>query len=258
MESSISEIIKTAIGLEDSLIGKYLVEKQKKSTDIPQIFFGRLRSLIKDIKLEQPNAMKWLLDETSGGWFDEVGLINRRLSTQALGFASSDNIYFKHLEELCSKFAFIDETVNLLFEKSKSISESSPLGDDEQRDEKNTLEIKFIRLDIEKVINHFKPLTTKKIKNQSWMTDEDFDIFIRRSFFEEKDLSKPKIKIFNGKKYAVVTLFYRFYELCCTENVTENNKKEPFLILLKEAFETTTFDNVILSNFKVKSKYSWN
>jgi hypothetical protein len=263
MENSISEIIKTAIELDGLLIKKYLIEQQNKSSDSPPIFFGKLRSLIKFIKLEQPIAIKWLFHETSGGWFDEVGLINRGLSTQALGFETNENVYFKHLEELCNQFALVDDIVNRLFEQSTSTSEGSPISNSGQQKkekpkEENPLENKFNTLDIEEVIKHFKPLTTKKIKNEPWMTDEDFDIFIRRSFCEEENLSKPKIKIGHGKKYAVVTLFYKFYEFCDSENYTENNKKEPYLSLLKGAFETTTFDNVILSNFKVKSKYSWN
>jgi len=83
MENSISEIIKTAIELDGLLIEEYLIEQQNKSSDSPAIFFGRLRSLVKNIKQEQPSAMKWFLYETSGGWFEEVGLINRGLNKEA-------------------------------------------------------------------------------------------------------------------------------------------------------------------------------
>lgn len=83
MESSVSEIIETAIELDGLLIEENLIEQQNKSSYSPAIFFGRLRSLIKNIKQEQPSAMKWFLYETSGGWFEEVGLIDRVLNKEA-------------------------------------------------------------------------------------------------------------------------------------------------------------------------------
>lgn len=83
MESSVSEIIKTAIELYELVIENYLIEQQNESSESPAIFFGLLRSLVKNIKQEQPLAMKWFLYETSGGWFEDVGLINRGLNKEA-------------------------------------------------------------------------------------------------------------------------------------------------------------------------------
>jgi len=255
MESNFSEILKTAIELDELLIKKYLIDQQNKSSDSPPIFFGKLRSLIKSIKLEQPIAIKWLFHETSGGWFDEVGLINRGLSTQALGSETNENIFFKHLEELCRQFDLVADIVNRLFEQSISGTEVNPNPD--SRKAEVSLVSKFNGMSMEQVRSFFMPLVTKKNKNgKQWMTEENFEIFMKRSFLQI-DLPKPKINVGHGNKYAVVALFYKFYDLCDSENFTESNKKEPYLSLLKNAFNTTTFNDVELSNFKVKSKYSW-
>jgi hypothetical protein len=240
-----SLIFNTAINLNNGTIKKYLIEEQKNSKYSPQVFFGLLLSHTKKISiskeieylngkvLELTYDLKIFDEEVAPTLSDLSREYNRTKKTKKLEEAKAKVTNYK----------LFDEIVNRLSKQSESPT---------------PLENKFNTLDIEEVIKHFKPLTTKKVKNEPWMTDKDFDIFIRRSFCKEKDLSKPKIKIFNGKKYAVVTLFYKFYELCYGENITENNKKEPFLILLKEAFETTAFDNVIRSNFKVKHKYPWN
>ena len=46
MESSISEIIKTAIELDELLIENYLIEQQDESSDSPQIFYWKLKSIV--------------------------------------------------------------------------------------------------------------------------------------------------------------------------------------------------------------------
>ena len=260
MEINASKIFNTAIILDNRIIEKYLIEEQKKSNFSPQVFFGLLLSHTKQISISKKiGYLKGIVEDLS----DELTIFNSQVAPTLSRWDRESSLTRKteKLEEAKSKainYELFYEIVIRQLEISISTSESPPISEGGQPKEENPLENKFNTLDIEKVIKHFKPLTTKKIKDDPWMTDEDFDIFIRRSFCEEENLSKPKIKIGHGKKYAVVTLFYKFYEFCDSENYTENNKKEPYLSLLKGAFETTTFDNVILSNFKVKSKYSWN
>ena len=113
---------------------------------------------------------------------------------------------------------------------------------------------------MEEVRDHFKPLIEKKNpKKKVWMTNEDFDIFLRRSFGRDENLEKPKINLGHGAKYAIVKLFYQFYEKCQIEDYNQNRNKDPFLNLLKDAFLTNEFDDLDTSNFKgSNSKYEWN
>jgi len=118
---------------------------------------------------------------------------------------------------------------------------------------------KFNQMKIEDVRNHFLPLIkTKNPKKVIWMTTSDFEIFLKRSFDMQTDLSKPKINLGHGAKYATVKLFYKFYEKCQNEYLTQNRNKDPFVELLKNAFDTSLFNDLTNENFKGdKSKYEW-
>lgn len=121
-------------------------------------------------------------------------------------------------------------------------------------------ENKFNQMPIEEVRSHFKPLIEiNNPKGIIWMTKEDFEIFIRKSFGEDESLEKPKINLGHGAKMALIKLFYQFYDKCQNEYLTQDRKKDPFLDLLKNAFNTDIFNNLDKSNFKSKKsmKYIW-
>ncbi len=118
---------------------------------------------------------------------------------------------------------------------------------------------KFNQMPIEEVKSHFLPLIQKKNpKGKIWMSNSDFEIFLKRSFGLQTDLSKPKINLGHGAKMALVKLFYQFYDKCQSGDYNQNRNREPFLNLLKDAFLTKEFDNLDTSNFKAISKYPWN
>ena len=125
MESSISDIIKTAIELDERQIENYLIEQQEKSKDSPQIFYEKLKSKIKEINQENPNAMKWLFHEDLGGWFEDMGLINRNIYKEGIALQSGQVRFLEHLEKLISKFEIMSNIVNNLIEQVSLISDSS-------------------------------------------------------------------------------------------------------------------------------------
>ena len=106
------------------------------------------------------------------------------------------------------------------------------------------------------VIDFFKPLIERtNLGGEVWMTTENFELFIRRSFGHELNLGKPKIKLGSIGKYAIVKLFHKFYSKCMEEDIMENRLTEPFIELLKNAFDTKHFSQF---NFKSsKSLYEW-
>ncbi|MEX2335803.1 MAG: hypothetical protein WD555_00860 [Fulvivirga sp.] len=118
---------------------------------------------------------------------------------------------------------------------------------------------KFNTMPLEDVKNFFKVLTIKRNpKGQIWMNESDFETFIQRSFGDQMDLPKPKINIGGRGKYALVKLFWMYYELCQYEDIASNRLKAPYFELLKNAFDTNTFIDLRSDNFKPsKSKYNW-
>src|SRR5690606_21297005 len=82
------------------------------------------------------------------------------------------------------------------------------------------IENKFNQMPMNEVQDHFKPLTEKKNKKgEIWMTEEHFHNFLKRSFGGKMDLPKPKINIGNRGKFAVVKLFYLYYQKSISEDL---------------------------------------
>ncbi|MEB2785552.1 hypothetical protein [Algoriphagus persicinus] len=130
---------------------------------------------------------------------------------------------------------------------------------DTSKENKEEIENTFNSMPIEDVRSHFLPLIeTKNNSGQNWMTNEDFETFLKRSFGGATDLPKPKINLGTTGKYAVVKLFYLFYEKCIYENLHENRKKDPFIQLLKDSFDTNKYGDIRGDNFKRdRVKHDW-
>lgn len=174
------------------------------------------------------------------------------------------NFYSEHYrdyEEGLKKRSVIPTTQTqlqaVINEIEKDLDQNSDPGNTDK--DKGT-ENKFNRMPMNEIRSHFKPLTEKKNPSgEIWMTLENFNIFLKRSFGGETHLLKPKINIGNRGKFAIVKLFYLFYQKSLNENLQENSKKDPFLNLLKDAFDLDDFMDLRGDNFKVdKSKYDWN
>jgi len=119
---------------------------------------------------------------------------------------------------------------------------------------------KFNKMPIEEVRNHFKLLIEKENPRKTiWMTEGDFEIFMKRSFGGQTELPKPEINIGGTGKYAVVKLFYQFYSKSTDHPYNGNRKKDPFVKLLKDAFVNSDFDDLTNDNFKgdKNKKYEW-
>jgi hypothetical protein len=243
MKNKILEIIEKAIGLDSRIIEDYLFDEQKKSDLSTKVFFGMLKDEIEKIKKNDTNIITEL---------NQKGLI------------------------ILYKYHLLDVIVDGLFESSLNERELTPdlakiLGyklpfeskkpsfKKEEDKELCDIENKFNQMPIDQVRYHFKPLIEKENpKGVIWMSASDFDIFIERSFGMQTDLSKPKINLGHGAKYAIVKLFYGFYDKCQVEFLTQNRNKGPFIELLKKAFDTDIFDDMTNDNFKEKSNYEWN
>lgn len=116
----------------------------------------------------------------------------------------------------------------------------------------------FNKMPMEEVRSHFKQLTEKiNLSGEKWMTKNDFEIFLKRSFEGQKDLPKPKINLGKKGKGAIVKLFYEFYYK--SYEYQNNRKKDAFVKLLKEAFNTIIFENINNNTFQARvNNYPWN
>ena len=196
---------------------------------------------------------------------------------QNLGFPFNSFLYYPHLKDFSTQFQghiyeqHLKDLENFIklyelrilqkefLKKAKKAQSSKEKKEPENNEEeiKNT----FNSMPIEQVREHFRPLTYKKNKvlgGEIWMTEKDFDTFIKRSF-EGKKLEKPNIKLGSRGKGAVVKLFHQFYSKAFNGDF-EMRGKEKYLELLKDSFDTSIFENVIISNFKSdekKSTYKW-
>lgn len=125
--------------------------------------------------------------------------------------------------------------------------------------EKNTIENKFNQMPMDEVREHFKQLIEKKNPNKDvWMTKQNFDVFLKRSFGGQTNLPKPNINIGNRGKFAIVKLFHNFYEKTLDHPYNGPREKDKVFNLLKDAFNTSIFEKERKDNFKSdKSKYPW-
>jgi hypothetical protein len=221
MKKDIPEIINTALGLDYETAKKYLIEKQIISNHSPIVFVELLRLEINNLKMISAPFIS-IMQETFG--------FNPSIHVKHKGY----NIELDQLESLEKILE------HLLGGTSK-------------------FENKFNDTPIELVIDHFKQLVeTKNKSNEYWMTKEDFEIFIRRSFGLEKDLPKPEIKIGVTGKGKVIKLFYLFYSGSFEYGYSENNQKGLFVTLLKDAFYTDIFDNLTEKKLESRiSKWPW-
>lgn len=267
----IQKIINTALELDNNLLKEFFELHQKESGLKPELFFGLLKVEIKKRRKKLNIDFSRIDDE------DYQYTINSKIESYQgndyNGFMRlASGLYI--LEEFINKKRYLPLETNENYNGSiwtpsegsitkdlTSYVEADELDcNDSGSDNSDKVENLLINeMPIEDVKNHFKKLVEKRNKNsQNWMTPEDFDVFIRRSFGLKLDLTKPKINIGPAGKYAVVKLFYLFYEECLIGNYMPNNKKEPFVNLLKDAFITPRFNDLLIDNFKkTKNKYEW-
>lgn len=102
---------------------------------------------------------------------------------------------------------------------------------------------------------HFKILTTKNSKNgKPFLTQNQYDIFIKRAFLGENHLQKLKFnQAPKGEKLKIQYLFRQFYKNYGFEYFNTGQTQDIFIKLLTENFIGWDFKNV-KNNFKTKPK----
>jgi|UniRef100_UPI004047CC1A hypothetical protein len=237
MEINASNIFKKAIELDSRIIEDYLIEEQKISGYSPQVFFGHLKSYTNQISIKKlisyKNAIAEDLEEDYEKYKSELDkmILDKRSKEESLTRFSEKIVAAKLIAKNHEIFY---EVINRILEQS--ISDSGTKSD---------FNNKFNSVPIELVVDHFKQLVeTKNKSGENWMTEEDFEIFIRRSFGLEIDLPKPKIRIGITGKGKIIKLFYLFYSGSYQHGYSQNDQRGPIATLLKNAFDTNSFDKI--------------
>jgi len=234
MEREFSEIIITSIRLNSSIAKKYLVESQKKSGYDFEVFFELLKLEIQGLK-KRYNPLNPISERMKSSDYLEPEWNGKTLTA----ISSEYDLIFN---DLCS----LERTIEGLLSQEFEQPAPQPLVN------------KFNELPIKIVQSYFSKLVDQKNKNgENWMTSEDFDIFLRRSFGNELDLKKPEINMGKGSKGIIIQLFYEFYEYNLKHNSYATRDKSPFVTLLEEAFNTKIFYGLDSDNFNDKADWNW-
>lgn len=257
MENSISKVLKNALIIKRQIIEEFLLEEQKKSGYSARVFFGLLDDEIQVIR------GKYKSKTEKYEWFKEFDEILPILE-------QNDMLkFFSELDLRIEQFELVRSIVNKLFEQltltprsPETILEGPSIEEMQlfiSKLKSEKIKNHFNSMQLTHVIDFFQPLIeSTNSAGRVWMTMENFELFIRRSFGQELQLPKPEIKLGSDGKYAVVKLFYLFYFNCMEDDIMENRKKDRFVELLSNAFETTKFNDLRNDNFKGdKSRYEW-
>ena len=274
----ILECQKEVIYREGLIKGYFKNEKFNWSQSQKEIFLSDLQKEVKTHSFDHKSEKEYLkkkFEETILETRDIEKEIKVRFGYLVEKFFDGENFslskddlneYFYHSEIVTGGCRSSFEVLKMLDRYVNKKNEVSALrnflrGERESNKEgKKEIKNTFNSQPIEQIRDHFKGLIEKlNPRKKVWMTKEDFEKFIKRSFEGKTKLKKPKINIGYGGKFALVKLFYNFYQYCQNENLTENRSKDPFIELLKNAFDTNNFDDITNGNFKGNlSKYNWN
>lgn len=257
MEKIIQDVIKTAIKLEEEAMGTYLIDAQVLSGFSDKVFFDLLET-----EIQRLNKGYSFPDVFSLNILNHVDYLNQHLHRR-------DIFEFQRgYHSISLKIEALNSSLNQILQKNKSRSPETLM----KKPSSEEMKLFLSKLKSEKIENHFNAMTVPlavvidlfqpliqdtNSEGEVWMTHENFEFFIRRSFGHELQNPKPKIKLGRKGVYAIVKLFYLFYSYCFEEDYLENKSVDPFVELLKNAFDTSKFAK-IGENFKgSKSQYEW-
>jgi len=105
-------------------------------------------------------------------------------------------------------------------------------------------------------IEHFARLTTNNSggDDNPYLTDDQFEAFIRRAFLKEKGIEKQTLNVGRGEKGHIVGAFYQFYQQSANHD-SSHYKKAPYIRVLRDNFTNWTFDQI--TNFRYTSEKKW-
>jgi hypothetical protein len=110
---------------------------------------------------------------------------------------------------------------------------------------------------MDKVVNHFEVMTSRKNKKGStFLTTEQFISFLKKGFLNDLTQQKQIINCSGGEKGFVIKRFYEFYDLTVSQ-YKYPSKTDKFIKLFTDCFSNWD-ENTIKSFFKRdKTKENW-
>lgn len=117
---------------------------------------------------------------------------------------------------------------------------------------------------IELAVNHFKVFTNTNYKKEKipFLSNEAFELFIQKAFYEKKEIAKQKLNVGPTEKSFIVKRFYEFYQIGIGANADSPDYegttqcRQKYIELLTDNFTNWTFED-IKKNFGNKTKRKW-
>ncbi|RAU81977.1 hypothetical protein [Pontibacter arcticus] len=112
---------------------------------------------------------------------------------------------------------------------------------------------------MQEVIEHFKPLATtlSKHNNQPFLSQEQFNLFLKRAFLNQTGIEQQKINMGNGEKYFVIKRFYQFYSIASVQYESTTQCKDKYIRLLSDNFSNWKYEDLKGNFSQNKSKREW-
>lgn len=159
----------------------------------------------------------------------------------------------KEVIDFVSEYIALKEYKDVLFEVTQDELDIKKYFDEIIKSENTFLK----GFTMQKVVDHFKPLTEKKSTNgKPFLTDLQLIHFIQRGFLNKNSISKQTFNLAVGEKGFIINRFYEFYNIAVGQ-YNEPNKKKRYINLLSDNFTNWNYQS-ITSFFKPKkTKRKW-
>jgi len=168
---------------------------------------------------------------------------------------SAQDLFEKHESYYNKKKEYYKE--KHFVEKEQSIKpgkEDDNNGDDIKNSYENYTNVFRKSMPISIAVNHFKIFTEKNSKNgKLFLTDKQFDIFIKKAFCGVSDLPILKLNKGSREKSLIINVFYDFYNFSYNNYYDIIQARDKYIRLLTDNFEGWQFEDV-KSNFSKSPK----
>ncbi len=168
---------------------------------------------------------------------------------------SKDELEIKEglFEQLCNfiKYSEAERIIKLKYNDHYIQYKNKLLKKDESLEVESYVN-SLIPIDV--TIKHFEVLKCKNERNngKQWLTEDDFNKFIKKAFKGGKGLEKLTLNVGKGEKGLIVDRFHSYYTQA-VKNYNENGRNSNLYIrYLTDNFTNYTFEEVC-TNFRAKN-----
>lgn len=178
-----------------------------------------------------------------------LDLLNEEVNRVKLGPKSGHDLFDDHINYYSKKMQYYKD---MYFIEKEQKNDPSTGDEKDVSPYKNYTNVFHEKMEISKAVQHFKVFTTAKSKNgEPFLTEKQFDNFIKRAFCGLSNIAKQKFNMApRGEKFKIQYKFREFYE-SYYDYFGTGHVQDKFVKLLTDNFVGWDFKNV-KDNFKRK------